>query len=104
MTAHVLTSTRPRFSSFEGAAFRLWASSLFENLGWGNMVPNKKNIKCERCGSNALLEVVPDGFDDAPASFTITRTCSGHCPKAYGPVTAQEMHDKTGLPLNGWSS
>ena len=62
----------------------------------------KKKIKCEKCGSDAELEVVPDGFDDAPAAFGITRTCSGPCQKAYGHMTAQEMHKKTGLPLTGW--
>ena len=41
------------------------------------MNPNKKTVKCEMCGSDAELEVVADGFDDAPTSFTITRTCSG---------------------------
>ena len=40
------------------------------------MNPNKKTIKCEKCGSDAVLEVVADGFDDAPASFTMTHTCS----------------------------
>jgi hypothetical protein len=67
------------------------------------MINNKAAIKCERCGSKAELLVVADGFDDAPKSFTITRTCSGGCPKGYAPVTAQEMHERTGLPLSGWS-
>lgn len=67
------------------------------------MHPNKKKIKCEMCGSDATLEVVPDGFEDAPETFVITRTCHGSCKKAYGPMTAQEMHEKTGLPLTGWS-
>ena len=68
------------------------------------MVPNKKRIACEGCGSEALLEVVPDGFDDAPARFTITRTCSGGCKKTYAPVTAQKMRELTGLPVSGWQS
>ncbi len=67
------------------------------------MNPNKKKVKCEKCGSDAELEVVPDSFDDAPATFTITRTCSGQCPKTYQRMTAQEMHEKTGIPLTGWS-
>jgi hypothetical protein len=68
------------------------------------MVPNKKTIKCETCGRDATLEVVADGFDDAPPSFVITRTCSGHCKKEYAPMSAQKMHELTGLPLTGWSS
>ena len=61
------------------------------------------SVKCELCGSDAELLVVSDGFDDAPTSFTITRTCSGPCEKRYLPMTAQEMHERTGLPLTGWS-
>lgn len=67
------------------------------------MVPNKLKTKCEHCGLEAEIEVVPDGWADAPASFVITRTCHGPCEKAYMPVTAQEMHKITGLPLSGWS-
>ena len=67
------------------------------------MNPNKKSVKCENCGSDSVLEVVPDSFDDAPAGFTVTRTCSGQCQKAYWPMTAQEMHKRTGLPVTGWS-
>ncbi len=66
------------------------------------MMPNKKTITCEICGSEAELEVVPDGFADAPASFTITRTCTGGCRKIYIPMSAQKMHEETGLPLTGW--
>ena len=65
-------------------------------------VPNKKKIKCERCGEDAVLEVVPDGFEDAPESFMLVRTCSGACDKTHQSMTAQEMHDWTGLPLRGW--
>ena len=68
------------------------------------MIPNKLTIKCERCGSDAVLEVVPDGWDDTPASFTITRTCRGSCPKGYSQVTPEKMHELTGRPLSGWSS
>ena len=50
------------------------------------------------------MAVIGDSFDDAPASFTVKQTCSGKCGKAYWPMTAQEMHEKTGLPLTGWSS
>ena len=50
--------------------------------------------------SDAELEVVADGFDDAPTSFTITRTCSGPCEKTYCPMTAHQMHERTGLPLS----
>ena len=68
------------------------------------MINNKKTVKCEKCGNKAELEVVPDDFDDAPARFTITRTCSSACQKLYISVSPQEMHDEFGLPLTGWSS
>jgi hypothetical protein len=68
------------------------------------MVPNKKTIPCKTCGKDTLVEVVPDGFYDAPASFVITFTCSGSCEKAYAPMSAQKMHELTGLPLSGWMS
>lgn len=69
------------------------------------MVPNRRTTTCERCGGDAVDEVVPDGWDDAPANFTITRTCkNGPCSKTYTKLTAQQMHDLTGLPLSGWSS
>ena len=41
--------------------------------GWPYPNQKKKKVKCEKCGMDAELEVVPDGFDDAPATFTITR-------------------------------
>jgi len=66
------------------------------------MMPNKKTITCEICGREAELEVAPDGFANAPASFTITRTCSAHCKKTYMPVSAEKMRELTGLPLTGW--
>ncbi len=74
-------------------------------IGEGHTImnPNRKTVKCELCGSDAELLVVPDGFDDAPTSFAVTRTCSGPCKKRYWPMTAQEMHERTGLPLTGWS-
>ena len=68
------------------------------------MNPNRKTVKCETFGIDGELLVVPDGFDDAPRSFTITKTCSGPYEKRFMPMTAQEMHDRTGLPLEGWSS
>ena len=67
------------------------------------MIHNRKTVKCEICRSDAELKVVADGFDDAPAMFNITRTCSSLCEKKYFPMTAQQMHEKTGLPLTGWS-
>src|ERR1043166_6634728 len=67
------------------------------------MVPNKRTIKCETCGRDATLEVVADGFDDEPPSFVITRTCSGHRQPKYAPLSAQEMHERTGVALTGWS-
>ena len=66
------------------------------------MNPNKKSVKCDNCGGDAELVVVPDGFDDAPATFTVTRTCGGQCQKAYCQMSAQEMHKRTGLPVTGW--
>ena len=68
------------------------------------MNPNRLETTCDKCGAKAVIEVVPDGWDDAPERFTITRTCSGACPKSYRPVTSSEMHEITGLPLSGWSS
>ena len=69
------------------------------------MIHNRKTDKCEICGSDAEMHVVADGFDDSPASFTITRTCRGPppCEKTYRPMTALQMHETTGLPLTGWS-
>ena len=69
------------------------------------MNPKRKKVKCELCGSDAELQVVADGFDDAPKSFAITRTCSGPgpCKKRYCQMTADQMHERTGLPLTGWS-
>ena len=66
------------------------------------MIPNKKTVSCEKCGQKAVLEVVPDGFNDAPKSFTITIACSGLCKKVYCPMMAQEMREEFGLPLSGW--
>ena len=63
----------------------------------------KRKVECETCWRNAVQEVVADDLDDAPANFTMTRTCSGQCPKTYLYMTAQEMHKQTGLPLTGWS-
>ena len=62
----------------------------------------KKATRCERCSRPAELEIVPVGFDEAPESFTLVRTCSGPCEKTYELMTAQEMHRLTGLPLSGW--
>jgi hypothetical protein len=67
------------------------------------MIANKLTTKCERCGAKAEVEVVPDDWQDAPASFTITRTCFGACPKTYASVTPQQMHEITRRPLTGWA-
>ena len=32
-------------------------------------IPNKRNVPCEECGRQAVLEVIPDGFYDPPESF-----------------------------------
>ena len=68
------------------------------------MNPNRKTTKCEVCGGNAELQVVPDRFDDAPKKFTVVRKCSGGCKKIAWPMTAEKMSEMTGLPLTGWSS
>ena len=67
------------------------------------MIHNRKTGKCEICGSDAEVHVRAEDFDDAPASFTITRTCSGPCEKTYLGMTAQQMRETTGFPLTGWS-
>jgi hypothetical protein len=67
------------------------------------VINNRKAIKCERCGKPAQFTVHADGFDDAPANFTATEECDGGCKKRYYPMSAQQMHDLTGLPLAGWS-
>ena len=62
----------------------------------------KKQIVCEGCGAAAELEVIPDGFDDVlPGSYTLTRTCSGSCPKAYSPLTAEQASALTGHTWDG---
>jgi hypothetical protein len=67
------------------------------------MIPRKKLVACKRCGAAAILEVVPDGSDDAPRSFAITWTCSAGCQKTYWPVSATKMHELIRLPLAGWN-
>lgn len=67
------------------------------------MINNRKTIKCDRCGKEGSLTVHADGFDDAPASFTITEECKGPCEKRHYPMSAEEMQKLTGLPLSGWS-
>jgi len=68
------------------------------------MVPNTKQTKCEKCGKDAIFKVNPDDWDDAPKGFTITRECSGRCHTTYMPVTPEQMHELTGLPVSGWSA
>ncbi len=67
-------------------------------------IKNQRELPCERCGSKSEVKVVADGWDDAPESFTITRTCSGGCTKTYTQMTAAKMHAAFNLPLTGWSS
>jgi hypothetical protein len=62
----------------------------------------QKSIKCEQCGKDGTVTVVADGFDDAPASFTIKKEYKGPCEPRYPPISAHEMHKLTGLPLAGW--
>lgn len=64
---------------------------------------NRKTVRCKHCGQEAVITVVPDGFDDAPPTFVITEECRGRCAKSYYPCTAQQMHELTGLSLTGWS-
>jgi uncharacterized protein (DUF983 family) len=59
------------------------------------------NIKCERCGLDAVARVTADEWNDTPASFTITRECRV-CGKSYDTMTAQDMHELTGLSKAGW--
>ena len=70
--------------------------------GKARMIPNKKHVKCDRCGGSVEIEIVPDGFSDAPKAFTMTRTCDRSCPKEYLSMTADQMHEATGLPMSGW--
>ena len=68
------------------------------------MKPNPtKTVPCERCGLDATLEVIADDWDDAPASFTLKRTCGGPCRKTYTRLSPQEMNRLTGIPATGWS-
>ena len=65
-------------------------------------IPNKRNVPCEECGRQAVLEVIPDGFYDPPESFGVRITCSRGCSTKYSHLTPQDMHKKLGLPLKGW--
>ena len=67
------------------------------------MINNRIAIQCDRCGKDGYITVHADGFDDAPTNFTAKQECQGACDPRYVPMTAQQMHDRTGLPLSGWS-
>ena len=54
-------------------------------------------------GIRAPTPQTAGGSPDAPATFIIKRTCGGPCEKTYRPMTAQQMHETTGLPMTGWS-
>jgi len=55
------------------------------------------------CGLDATLEVVADDWDDAPAGFTLKRTCSGSCGKTYTQLSPQQMNSLAGILTRGWS-
>jgi hypothetical protein len=61
----------------------------------------KRKIACEICGAGAEQEVVPDGFDEVPTGYTLTRTCSERCDKAYGHITPEQATELTGHSWNG---
>ena len=61
-----------------------------------------KHLPCEICGKDSLVEVVPDGFEDTPPSFALTRTCRGSCKKAYASLSPEQTTKLTGLPVSGW--
>jgi hypothetical protein len=65
--------------------------------------PPTRKMPCEKCGAAATASVTPADWDDAPKSFTLTRECPV-CGKSYMPLTPEQMHESTGLPLTGWSS
>ncbi|MCL4294076.1 MAG: hypothetical protein KJ056_13820, partial [Acidimicrobiia bacterium] len=65
------------------------------------MINNRMTIKCERCGASAHLFVHANGFDDAPESFTMKEECTARCAPRYQPMSAEKMHERTGLPLAG---
>ena len=69
------------------------------------MITNGRKVKCPTCGGEALETVHADDFEDTPASFSFTLTCKRGCPKQYdAQKSPQEMHERTNLPLSGWSN
>ena len=64
----------------------------------------KRKTQCQSCGSDAEEEIIADDWEDAPASFTLRRTCNGPCKKSYLRMAPNEMHELTGRPLAGWAS
>jgi hypothetical protein len=69
------------------------------------MKPPTKPVTCEKCGyGKATLTVTAEDWDDEPKTFTFTRDCP-MCGKSYAAgITAERMHDLTGLPRTGWAS
>lgn len=67
------------------------------------MINNKIQGRCETCSRPAELHVVADGFDDAPATFTVKRMCGGGCKDNYTQMSAKDMSYVFKLPLSGWS-
>lgn len=68
------------------------------------MINNKTTGRCPMCGGPADVTVHADGFDDTPPSFTMRITCKGRCVATRIPMTPQQMHETTKLPLNGWDN
>lgn len=66
------------------------------------MIHNKTTGGWLRCDGPADVTVHADGFEDTPPSFTMRITCKGRCEPTRIPMTPQQMHEKTNLPLSGW--
>lgn len=56
---------------------------------------------CPKCGAPAEGEVVPEGFDDNPATFTLSITCKGRCGRSVDQLTAQQARDLTRHSYDG---
>ena len=61
----------------------------------------KSTTVCDVCGASAVLEVIPDGAGHTPATYTLTRTCSGACPVTNRALTPEEATALTGHAWDG---
>ena len=66
--------------------------------------PPVKTVPCEKCGMKAKLVVTPDDWEDCPASFTLTRECSGRCENTYTKMTPDQMVELTKRDKCGWAA